>query len=145
MYIVREVRSEDLFSVFKIAYETLPEPYNPDLFNIFYEEFPSGFLVAEMHGRVVGFIVGVKTDLYVAKILMLSVSKEYRRCGIGSALINRFIKEMRLQHIRQIDLEVRSNNYAAIDFYKKHDFDVIDFIPGFYKDGQDAYVMRKIL
>ena len=134
-----------MFSVIKIAFTTLPEQYNPSIFNHFYESFPQGFLVAEQHHKLIGFITGLKISETTAKILMLAVLKHHRKKGIGSALLTQFLKELYFQHIIQVDLEVRTTNTTALEFYKKHGFLIIDTIPRFYQNGEDAYIMRKTL
>ena len=132
-----------MFPVVKLASETLPEQYNPSLFNFFYETFPQGFIVAEKTQKIIGFLVGVKTNPENLKILMLSVSKSHRKQSIGSELLKRFIKE--IKNAKQIELEVRTDNKQAIQFYQKHGFEITDKIANFYQNNEDAYTMRKIL
>ena len=143
MFIIRKFQPDDIFSVIKIAYTSLPERYNPSIFNHFYETFPEGFLVAEKHHKLVGFIAGVKTPKKTTKILMLATSEKHRKQGIGSRLITNFLKELRLQNMKKVELEVRTNNVPAVKFYKKHGFNVTDTIPSFYQNGEDAYIMTK--
>jgi ribosomal-protein-alanine N-acetyltransferase len=142
---IRPIRPQDIFSVIKITYETLPERYSPEIFNKFYELFPEGFYVAEKLHKIVGFIVGIKTNNENARITLLTVINNYRKQGIGSALINQFLKEMSLQNIKEVELEVRVNNDTAIKFYKKHGFKIIETIPRFYLTGEDACIMRRVL
>lgn len=142
---IRHAQPEDIFSVIKIAYETLPERYNPVIFNQFYESFPEGFLIAEQHHKKVGFIIGVKTEKNIARILMLSIIKDQRRQGIGSALLTHFLQAMIPKNIEKVELEVRTNNISATKFYKKHRFQIIETIPKFYQNGDDAYIMQRIL
>ena len=134
-----------MFPVIKLAYETLTEHYNPSLFNYFYEAFNQGFLVTEKHHKIVGFIVGVKTSLEGARILMMAVSEKQRGQNIGSALLNHFLKEIIIRKIKHVELEVKISNNVAIGFYLKHGFIIIDTIPKFYQNGEDAYTMRLIL
>ena len=141
--IIRRFKPVDMFSVIKLASETLTEIYNPNLFNYFYEVFPRGFIVAENNHKLVGFIVGLPLDSTSAKILMLSVSKNSRRQGIGSMLLKEFIKEVTPLGVVNVELEVRTDNLAAISFYRVHGFDVVDTIPRFYRNEEDAYVMVK--
>ncbi len=134
-----------MFSTIKLASETLPERYNPSLFNYFYETFPQGFLVTEKLHKIVGFIVGVKTNIDTTRILMLAVAKQHRRYGVGQSLLNQFLKELTLQNMKQIELEVRVDNKQAIKFYQKHGFDIIDVITNFYQNGEDAYLMKRAI
>jgi ribosomal-protein-alanine acetyltransferase len=132
-----------MFPVTKLASETLPEQYNPSLFNFFYETFPQGFIVAEKAREIIGFIVGVKTNPENLKILMLSVSKSHRKQSIGSELLKRFLKEVK--NAKQIELEVRTDNKEAIHFYQKHGFEITDKIANFYQNNEDAFTMKKCL
>lgn len=145
MLTIRRIQPQDIFSVIKIAHESLPERYQPNIFNTFYESFPQGFLIALKHHKIVGFLIGVKTHDSIAKILMLSVNENHRKQGIGSALLINFLQEMLLQNIRLVNLEVRTNNKIAITFYKKHGFDIQETITGFYQNVEDAYSMRQVL
>ena len=132
-----------MFPVIKIAHTTLPEQYSPIVFNQFYETFPEGFLVAEEHHKIIGFIAGLKLAAGTAKILMLAISEKQRRHGIGSALLTEFVQAVIRQKIHQVELEVRTHNIPAIKFYKKQGFAITDTIPGFYQIKEDAYVMRR--
>jgi ribosomal-protein-alanine N-acetyltransferase len=142
---IRNFQPDDMFSVIKLASETLPEQYNPTLFNHFYETFPEGLIIVEKMHKIIGFIVGVKSDINIARILMLSISEKNRKQGLGSALLNQFLKDMTLQNIKQIYLEVRVDNKKAIKFYQKNGFKVMEIIPKFYQNGEDAYQMKKVI
>ena len=50
---------------------------------------------------------------------------------------------MNLHNIKQVELEVRTTNTAAINFYKKQGFVIIETIPKFYQNGEDACAMRR--
>ncbi|KYK27576.1 hypothetical protein AYK20_02285 [Thermoplasmatales archaeon SG8-52-1] len=140
---IRIFKPTDMFSVIKLASDTLTERYNPSLFNYFYETFPRGFIVAEMAHKIIGFLIGVKINPEKAKILMLSVSESYRKQNIGSKLLIRFIKEMKIEKVRNLELEVRTDNKKAIEFYNKHGFNIKQKINDFYQNRESAYTMEK--
>jgi len=142
---VRLFKPTDMFSVIKLASQTLPERYNPSLFNYFYETFPQGFIVAEKAHKIIGFSVGVKTNPKTTKILMLSVSELHRKQNIGSALLSQFLKYVLAENIKQVELEVRTDNKKAIKFYQKHGFEIVVKLSEFYQNGEDAYTMKKKL
>lgn len=145
MYNIRPFEPTDMFSVIKLASDTLTEQYSPSLFNYFYETNNKGFIVAEMGHKIIGFIVGVKVNSEMAKILMLSVSKNFRRRNIGSMLLQEFIKQTLKDRTKIIELEVRVDNKKAIKFYKKHGFKITTKIREFYQNGESAYTMLKRL
>jgi [ribosomal protein S18]-alanine N-acetyltransferase len=140
---IRRVQANDIFPVIDLAYDTLPERYNPSIFNQFYESFPEGFLVALQNQSVIGFLIGIKTTTDTARILMLSVNNNNRKQGIGSALLKQFISEMKNQHITKVDLEVRTTNQGALEFYLKRGFNLQEKLRKFYQNGEDAYSMSK--
>ena len=142
---VRLFKPIDMFSVIKLASLTLTERYNPTIFNYFYETFPKGFIVAENDHKIIGFIIGVKINQDLAKILMLSVLEKFRKQRIGFSLLNRFIIELSNENITNIELEVRTDNRTAIRFYKNNGFTIKEKIPEFYQDGSSAYTMMKQL
>jgi ribosomal-protein-alanine N-acetyltransferase len=76
---------------------------------------------------------------------MVGVQDAYRKKGIGSALLAQFIKEMKTQQVTRVDLEVRTSNTVALQFYQKRGFLLNATLPGFYQNGENAYSMRKEL
>jgi len=134
-----------MFSVIKIASNTLTENYNPSLFNYFHETFPHGFIVAEKNHKIIGFIIGIPTNMDNARILMLSILETQRRQKIGSQLLKQFIKVAYENNIKNIELEVRTDNIQAIKFYEKHGFKITDKISNFYQNQEDAFTMKKII
>ena len=132
-----------MFSVIKIAAKNLTENYNPSLFNYFYETFPQGFIVAEKNHKIIGFIVGIPLGIENAKILMIAVIESQRKQNIGTKLLNEFLKQTYLLNIKNIELEVKTDNKKAIKFYQKHGFKITEKLNKFYQNGEDAYTMKK--
>ena len=145
MFTIRNFRPTDMFSVIKLASETLPERYSPSLFNYFFETYPQGFMVAEMNQKIIGFIIGVKTNPKIAKILMLSVLEPHRKQNVGTLLFTKLLEKMLTENVENIELEVRTDNKKAIKFYKKHGFVIIAKKSKFYQNEEDAYTMKKYL
>ena len=145
MLYIRRVQPDDLFPVIALAFETLPERYNPSIFTQFYESCPEGFLVALTDDSIIGFLIGVRTSPNIARILMLAVKREYRRKKIGSSLLGYFIKEMKQHHITRLELEVRTSNKNALKFYQDHGFQLQATLHEFYQNGENAYSMSKDL
>jgi len=142
---IRKFQATDMFSVIKIASETLTEQYSPSLFNYFFETFPELFLVAEKHHKIIGFIVGIRFTDEIVRIVMLSILPSYQRQYFATELLNRLIITLKEENIKQISLEVKTNNEKAISFYKKHGFTIIDTIEKFYQNGENAFMMKRVL
>ncbi len=139
IYFIRKFREEDLLDVLNIANESLTENYIPELFLDIHRTWPEGFLVA-VAKDVVGFIAGIKQRTE-ARILLLAVGREFRNMGIGSALMRRFITICKSEGMLSVRLEVRTKNLRAIEFYKKFGFNIISYVPNYYTNGDDAYIM----
>ena len=142
---IRQFKPTDMFSVVKLASTTLTEQYNPSLFNYFYESFPEGFIIAEYGHKIIGFIVGVKINDILSKILMLSISEQFQNKNIGSNLLKKFLRKISDEGVKFVELEVRIDNEKAINFYRKHGFKIRNEITDFYQNGESAYTMKKEL
>ncbi|MCA1813073.1 MAG: ribosomal protein S18-alanine N-acetyltransferase [Halobacteriales archaeon] len=140
---LRNFRPEDLFPVLRLANRTLSENYEGGLFLHLADLYPDGFIVCEDGERIVGFILGVVERAYEARILILAVDEDYRKRGIGSELVKLFIDRFRRSGIRRVKLEVRISNTPAILLYERLGFERKKVLPGYYADGEDAFLMSR--
>lgn len=69
--------------------------------------------------------------------LGLAVRREYWNKGIGSRLLTEIIKFAEENCFEAIELQVRSDNFAAIHLYEKFGFEKIGAHPAFFKIGND--------
>lgn len=69
--------------------------------------------------------------------LDISVLKEYWNKGIGSRLLSELIDFAKANSIEIIDLQVRSDNAAAIHLYEKFGFEKIGTHPAYLKMGNE--------
>jgi len=77
-------------------------------------------------------------------IMTLGVLPPYRGQGIGRRLLNHTLAEARKQDkASEVYLHVQTNNDDAVNFYKKHDFEITETITGYYRkiDPPDCYVL----
>ena len=89
--------------------------------------------------------VGIVKMAKNARILILSVDNSYRRRGIGDRLLRALIYQCYQKNLNILQLEVRVNNNDAIRFYTHHKFIIDRVITGYYKNGDNGYLMYKIL
>lgn len=69
----------------------------------------------------------------------ISVAKDYWGMGIGSALMEAIISFAKEHGIRQLNLEVRSDNERAIRLYEKFGFQKLVTFPAFFRiDSRDV-------
>jgi ribosomal-protein-alanine N-acetyltransferase len=94
---------------------------------------------------IAGYIVARDTagELHINNV---AVRAEYRRRGIGAALLNRILDEARRRKATAAFLEVRSANHAAQTLYEKCGFRAIARRADYYSDPrEDAVVMSLVL
>jgi [ribosomal protein S18]-alanine N-acetyltransferase len=106
--------------------------YNPDL-----------CLVAIIDGRVAGDML-TKIVAEKAELGSMATHPDYRRLGVGVALLDETVRRVMSYGISIIDLEVRKTNFGGFNFWKKMGFRETGETPEFYGDGETAINMRKI-
>ncbi len=110
-----------------------------------YEEWPEGFLVAETEGKVIGFVVLVLTPEGDGRVFAIAVDSRYRGRGVGKVLLKAAFNTLRKRKIGYVRLEVRVSNHIAQRLYRSMGFMEIGFIPFYYKNGEGAIMMRKVM
>ncbi|MHB8603968.1 MAG: ribosomal protein S18-alanine N-acetyltransferase [Thermoplasmatota archaeon] len=141
----RNFEHEDLFEVVRLANRSLNETYDGGLFLQLGDLYPEGFIVADGRDAILGFLLGVIERAYEARILILAVDSGARKHGLGTRLVRLFEERFRANGIRRINLEVRVSNENAIRLYEKMGFERRKLIARYYADGEDAYLMTKLV
>jgi len=140
---IREFVPEDLEAVCNIEVESFPYPYPCKLFLAYRALFPELFLVAECEGRVVGYALAVAERGGRAHVVSIAVTPGYRRRGLGKALMLSLEERFRRLGLGEVVLEVAVSNTAAISLYRGLGYSIVRRIPGYYPDGEDAFLMSK--
>jgi len=178
-YIIRRATEADIDQVIEVNLRSLPENYWYGFYQYVLSEWGDLFLVAEIGGKIVGYmmnrveethdrvLMGLENELEpahkrsgpldvfkrvfsgsarVGHVISIAVLQEYRRRGIGSALMSEALKIFEKKYdVDSVYLEVRVSNQPAINMYEKFGFVKARIIRGYYRDGEDAYVMVKRL
>ena len=154
-YSIRYADASDVPSVINVNAATLPEHYSDYFYYEILNEFPSTFIVADLGGQVVSYIMcRIEYGLSVMRrfglarkghIISIATLQEHRGKGVGTALILRAMDEMRKGGCKEVFLEVRVTNEEAVALYRKLTFHVGGTMQGYYKDGESAYLMAQQL
>ena len=103
------------------------------------------FLAALHEGRPVGY-VGMMCVLDEGYIANVAVSPDWRRQGIGDALIAELLRRAISRELAFVTLEVRAGNEAAKALYAKHGFVPVGTRKKYYSSPtEDAVLMTKFL
>lgn len=138
--IVRKFKPTDLKRVFEIENMSFDQSYGINMFQQLYE-MGIGFLVAEVDGYVVGYVMFWIKYENQGHIISIAVDKNYRRRGYGTQMLVKAIGILSLLKIDTIYLEVNEKNGGALEFYKQFSFRQDRVVPGYYENGDAAVVM----
>lgn len=150
-YQVRRCERDDVPAVIGINEETLPEHYSDYFYYDILAEFPETFLVADLDGGVVGYVMGrieygfshLKRLGLARKghIVSVAVKEQHRGKGVGSLLLKTSQGAMLDRGSTECYLEVRVSNADAINLYQKLGYRTSGRLEGYYKDGEAALLM----
>ncbi len=140
---IREMSEKDLYAVLMIENQCFISPWpKADILTDWKDNQYSRWLVILVDDVVAGFI-----DYWItfdsATICQIAIQKGYRRLGLASKLLDEMFKDCYAEKVRNITLEVRGSNEAAISLYKKYGFKFVVSKEGYYSDGEDAHYFVK--
>lgn len=95
--------------------------------------------------NIAGFIVAESDPSRAGHILTIDVLPAFRRTKIGSRLLDAAEQRLIKEGCNAVLLETSVDNSAAICFYKRHGYAILETIPRYYMDSVDALVMGKKL
>ncbi len=148
---VRRAELGDLIPVMEINLKTLPEHYSDYFYESLLAELPEAFIVGEIQGKLVGYIM-CKTEYgfsnfkklgFVKKghVVSVAVLDEHRKKGIGRVLVEEAVNGVKSKKCDELYLEVRCSNNDAVRLYEKMGFTNKQRLKTYYRDGEDAYLM----
>lgn len=148
---IRRAEPADLIPVMEINLKTLPEHYSDYFYESLLAEIPEAFIVAEVGGRLAGYIM-CKTEYgfsnfkklgFVKKghVVSVAVLDEFRKKGIGKALVEESVNGIKIKKCDEFYLEVRCSNNGAVRLYERLGFAIRQQLNSYYRDGEDAYLM----
>ncbi len=150
-YMIRRADKDDIPTVMDINAETLPEHYSDYFYYEILTEFPETFLVAELDGALVGYVMcrieygfSHLRKLGLARkghVVSIAVKDEHRGKGVGTLLMRSSQEEMVKKAATEVYLEVRVSNTEAISLYQRMGYKVAGRLEAYYKDGEAALVM----
>jgi ribosomal protein S18 acetylase RimI-like enzyme len=143
-----EVTQHNIAQLKEINKQVLPVVYNERFYN---EVMNAGEFakLAYFNDSVVGAVCcrpEVKENRKRLYIMMIGTLAPYRRSSIGTMLISHVLALCEKDtNIESVYLHVQSSNKAAMEFYKKFGFEVVDHVKNYYKriEPNDAYLLEK--
>ncbi|MCI7766744.1 MAG: ribosomal protein S18-alanine N-acetyltransferase [Oscillospiraceae bacterium] len=126
----------------KLEIEAFSDPWSERSLEAALDDEMNIFLADFSDGAVRGYIIG-SCDGFSGYIERIAVSSEFRKMGIGTALLTEFQKALS-DNSESISLEVRASNLPAIALYGSFGFERAGVRRGLYcSPKEDGIVMIK--
>ena len=144
---IRQAALYDVPAMSRIERDSFDEPWSVDEItsDVRCDDGSIYVAVAEIGDEKAGY-----ADMRIVKgesqIYNIAIAPEFRRNGIGEALLSHMIEKSEERGCSVVTLEVRAGNEAAIELYKKMGFREVGRRKGYYRKGkEDALLMDKEL
>ena len=144
---LRQGRPEDGPVCHRLDHECFPPEvaYDENSFDELSELAPV-YWIAEHRGRMLGFVAAdFDRANNHALIITLDVDPDFRRRGIGSALMEKAENEIARQGVKRVYLHLYTPHYAARCLYEQRGYRPVGVLPGYYGNEIDAMLMVKQL
>lgn len=125
-----KMSAEHIPEIAKLETECFSQPWSENALSEEFKNENSHFLVAVCE-KVLGYI-GVQEICGEAYITNVAVFGEYRKAGIGRALLKAACDGAKSRECEFITLEVRESNFAAIALYESEGFEKAGVRKNFY-------------
>ena len=99
-------------------------------------------LVADVKDNLIAFAIMDCGDTS-AHLALLAVKPSHQRCGIGKRLMAWLEEAALTAGITTVGLELRSNNFAARNFYRMLGYKETSYVPGYYRGIETAVKMSR--
>ena len=105
---------------------------------------PLSYWLVALDGDIVAGYIGSQSVMGESDMMNVAVSPDYRRRGIGEALVNALAADLKAKGNTCLTLEVRASNDPAIALYEKLGFHQAGRRPNYYHNPkEDALILRK--
>ena len=129
--------------IVKLEKECFTIPWSREMFEEELKSKLAVYYIAMDGEKLIGY-AGMWRILDEGHITNIAVASNYRRTGVGQALLDKIIKEAEKLKISTLLLEVRASNNAARRFYEKNGFIEVGLRRGYYVDNnEDAILMTR--
>ena len=124
MLLIRSANTSDVEAITRIAEPLVQERILLGKEMVEFYEAIQEFVVAELEGEVVGF--GALHVMWrdLAEVRTLAVDQNYKRRGIGAALLRELLERARLLGVRRVFCLT-----FEVEFFQSHGFEEISDVP----------------
>lgn len=143
--VIRKATKNDLAAILDIEDFSFDwfDRFPASLFLYYMHKYNDGFFVVlGPSGSVVGYAIIVEARNH-AYLFSIAVHPEKRNNGYGELLLKFLESNCSEKGFSKLRLDVRVDNKAAVELYKKLGYIEVKKKKNFYGDGIDAFLMEK--
>ena len=135
------LQSEHIAQAAQLERLCFSDPWSEDALGILTRSGGLGTAAVANDGRVIGY-GGMITVLDEGQITNIAVHPDFRRRGVGRAVLSALMDFANARGVRQFSLEVRSSNVSAQSLYLQQGFEIAGTRKNFYTHPtEDGLVM----
>ncbi|MBO0661355.1 GNAT family N-acetyltransferase [Jiella sp. MQZ9-1] len=133
--IALDLTDEDLDAAAELHSEAFDQPWSGDeLGTLLAQRGSFGYVVHKIgvaRSEPLGFVLA-RNIAGEAEILTITVSRRYRRGGLGRMLMDQVLQKLHADRAESLFLEVDEENEAALRLYKRLRFEEVGRRPAYY-------------
>lgn len=137
---IRQARLYDVPAMSRIERESFDDPWSADAITKDVTAQEGIYVAVALIGDERAGYAEYRSVAGEAQIYNIAVAPEFRRAGVGEALLRHLIEKAEAEGCSLVTLEVRAGNDAAMQLYKKLGFREVGRRPDYY-NGADAILM----
>jgi [ribosomal protein S18]-alanine N-acetyltransferase len=143
-FTLRDYRPADFNSLFEIdqACYPLDIAYSKRELRLYLQMPGAECIVAKGPDAIAGFCITAHQDAR-GYIVTIDVLEQFRRTGIGSALLSEVERRLATNGVREVRLETATDNESAVSFWQEHGYRSLGIRKEYYPGGRDAFAMSK--
>ena len=146
---IEQAKLNDLDALYRIERECFTlEAFTREHIAYLLENPNAVSLVAKANHEIVGFIVGMIENygrVKVGHVYTVDVASKHRRAGVGLRLLDELEHVFLERGVKTSYLEVRIDNKAARELYRKKGYIELEPLENFYARGRHGLRMKKEL
>ncbi|MBQ2219581.1 MAG: ribosomal protein S18-alanine N-acetyltransferase [Elusimicrobia bacterium] len=104
----------------------------------------SFFKVLFADNKIAGYII-YHIIIDEAEILNIVIDNKFKRQNLGKYLLEQTLNDISKQNVKTVFLEVGEKNIPAINLYLKFGFKQYNTRNNYYKNGENAILMKKTI
>ena len=144
MFKIRNIEKADIPILVVLEEELLKETVGEEMLASELHNRFAKFFVATFNNQVIGYLSCWMVEETV-DIINVVIDKNYQHQGYGQALFSEMEKVAKDNNCTEIMLEVKENNFQAINFYQHQGYEQISIRKHYYQDQTNALIMKKVI